>query len=223
MQTEQKCEIAGRDVQMPELPIDKVRHAVLRPGKQKVQIVSVAVDDGERVSIQQPEPWLKRGIEHRFEHTAIGERELALARPGLRIVNTARGNHVDYAALVSAIDDGRVAGAALDVFPTEPPDNAEAVLHHERIIVTPHLGALTAEAQERVAIDVAEQIAAILRGEPAQYAVNAPMIAAETMVIVAPYIGVVHERAFGRTADFRRDEGEDINDTRLVAGIRIWF
>ena len=54
----------------------------------------------------------------------------------------------------------------------------DPVLHHERIIVTPHLGASTAEAQERVAVDVAEQILAILRGEPAQYAVNAPMIAA---------------------------------------------
>jgi D-3-phosphoglycerate dehydrogenase len=120
----------------------------------------------------------------------IGERELANARPSLRIINTARGNHIDYDALVRAIDEGRVAGAALDVFPAEPPDPKSPVLHHDRIIVTPHLGALTAEAQERVAVDVAEQIAAILRGEPAQYAVNAPMIAAETMAIVAPYIRV---------------------------------
>jgi D-3-phosphoglycerate dehydrogenase len=125
----------------------------------------------------------------------IGENELAKARPSLRIVNTARGNHIDYDALVRAIDDGRIAGAALDVFPIEPPDPKSAVLHRPRIIVTPHLGALTAEAQERVAVDVAEQIAAILRGEPAQYAVNAPMIAAETMAVVAPYIAVAERVA----------------------------
>ena len=125
----------------------------------------------------------------------IGERELAKAKPSLRLINTARGNHVDYDALVKAIDDGRVAGAALDVFPQEPPDMASAVLHNDRIIVTPHLGALTAEAQERVAVDVAEQILAILRGEPALYAVNAPMIAAETMTVIAPYLPVAEKAA----------------------------
>lgn len=125
----------------------------------------------------------------------IGERELNKAKPSLRIINTARGNHIDYAALVRAVDDGRIAGAALDVFAIEPPDMADAVLHNEHIIVTPHLGALTAEAQERVAVDVAEQILAILRGEPAQYAVNAPMIAAETMSALAPYVSVAEKAA----------------------------
>ncbi len=125
----------------------------------------------------------------------VGEKQLALARPSLRIVNTARGDLIDTGALVAAIDAGRVAGAALDVFPSEPPDMADAGLHHERIIVTPHLGASTAEAQERVSVDVAKQILAILRGEPAQYAVNAPMIAAETMTVIAPYIAVAEKAA----------------------------
>ena len=125
----------------------------------------------------------------------IGERELAKARPTLFLINTARGNHVDYDALVKAIDAGRIAGAAIDVFPVEPPDMASPVLHNDRVIVTPHLGALTAEAQERVAVDVAEQIVAILRGEHAQYAVNAPMIAAETMTVIAPYIAVAEKAA----------------------------
>ncbi|MDP9238653.1 MAG: phosphoglycerate dehydrogenase [Chloroflexota bacterium] len=125
----------------------------------------------------------------------IGERELALARPSLRLINTARSNHVDYDALVRAIDEERVAGAAIDVFPQEPPDMASPVLHNDKIIVTPHLGALTLEAQERVAVDVAEQILAILRGEPAQYAVNAPMIAAETMTVIAPYLTVAEKVA----------------------------
>ena len=125
----------------------------------------------------------------------IGERELAKARPSLFLINTARGNHVDYDAMVKAIDAGRLAGAAIDVFPQEPPDMAAPVLHNDRIIVTPHLGALTAEAQERVAVVVAEQIAAILRGEAAQYAVNAPIIAAETMTVIAPYISVAEMAA----------------------------
>jgi D-3-phosphoglycerate dehydrogenase len=125
----------------------------------------------------------------------IGERELTKCKPSLRLINTARGNHVDYDALSKAIDEGRIAGAAIDVFPEEPPDMASAVLHNDKIIVTPHLGALTAEAQERVAVDVALQILAILRGEPAQYAVNAPMIAAETMTVIAPYIPVAEKAA----------------------------
>ncbi len=125
----------------------------------------------------------------------IGARELSKVKKSLRLINTARGNHVDYDALSRAVDEGRVAGAALDVFPQEPPDMASAVLHNDKIIVTPHLGALTAEAQERVAIDVAEQILAILRGEPALYAVNAPMIAAETMTMMAPYLPVAQKVA----------------------------
>jgi D-3-phosphoglycerate dehydrogenase len=134
----------------------------------------------------------------------IGERELQHARPTLRVINAARGELVDYDALVAAIDAGRVAGAALDVFANEPKGKAhrdgspfwsQPALHHERIIVTPHLAASTAEAQERVAIDVAEQILAVLRGEPAEYAVNAPMIAAETMTFIAPYIPVAEKVA----------------------------
>ncbi len=125
----------------------------------------------------------------------IGARELSLVKPSLRLINTARGDLIDMEALVAAVDGGKLAGAAIDVFPKEPPDMASPVLHHDRIIVTPHLGASTAEAQERVAVDVARQILAILRGEPAQYAVNAPLIAAETMTVIAPYIPVAEKVA----------------------------
>jgi D-3-phosphoglycerate dehydrogenase len=125
----------------------------------------------------------------------IGAEQLAKAKPSLRIINTARGDLVDNDAVADAIDEGRIAGAALDVFPVEPPDMSSRWLHHPAITVTPHLGASTAEAQERVAIDVAKQILAILRGEPAQYAVNAPMIAAETMSFIQPYIAVAEQVA----------------------------
>ncbi|HTE86613.1 MAG TPA: phosphoglycerate dehydrogenase, partial [Dehalococcoidia bacterium] len=104
----------------------------------------------------------------------IGAEELKLVKPTIRLINTARGGVIDEEALAGALREGRVAGAAIDVF-TEEPATANPLLQAPNLITTPHLGASTAEAQERVAVDVAEQIAAVLRGEPAQYAVNAPM------------------------------------------------
>ncbi len=125
----------------------------------------------------------------------IGEEQFRKMKATARVINTGRGELIDNEALVAALDAGLIAGAALDVFPQEPPDMASAFLHHDKIIVTPHLGASTAEAQERVAVDVAVQILAILRGEPAMYAVNAPMIAIETMSVIAPYIPVAEQAA----------------------------
>ena len=119
----------------------------------------------------------------------IGDTELALMKPSVRIVNTARGGIVDEEALCRAVTEGRVAGAALDVFEGEPKVNPK-LLESESIIVTPHLGASTAEAQERVALDVVEQIIAVFKGEPARYAVNAPLIPPETLSFLAPYIEV---------------------------------
>ena len=124
----------------------------------------------------------------------LGEEQLRMAKPGVRIINTARGELIDDGALLRAIDDGRVAGAAIDVFREEPPGESP-LLTHDRIIVTPHLGALTAEAQERVAVDVAEQVLAVLRGEPALYAVNAPLVSAETMEVLRPFLEVAERTA----------------------------
>jgi D-3-phosphoglycerate dehydrogenase len=124
----------------------------------------------------------------------LGEEQLRKVKPGVRIVNTARGELIDEGALVRAIDDGRVAGAAIDVFREEPPGESP-LLTHDRIIVTPHLGASTAEAQERVAVDVAEQVLAVLRGEPARYAVNAPLVSAETMAVLRPFLDVAERTA----------------------------
>ena len=124
----------------------------------------------------------------------LGEEELSKMKPGVRIVNTARGELIDEMALVRAIDEGRVAGAAIDVFREEPPGESPLVTH-DRIIVTPHLGASTEEAQERVAVDVAEQVLAVLRGEPALYAVNAPLVSAETMAVLRPFLDVAERTA----------------------------
>jgi len=124
----------------------------------------------------------------------LGEKEFHQVKPGVRIINTGRGELLDENALIRAIDDGRVAGAAIDVFREEPPGE-NPLLKHDKIIVTPHLGALTEEAQERVAVDAAEEVLAVLRGEPARYAVNAPLVSAETMEVLRPFMDVAERTA----------------------------
>ncbi len=127
--------------------------------------------------------------------TLIGESEFKLAKPTLRIINVSRGGQVDEAALIAALDSNRVAGAAIDVFEQEPPPMDLPVLKHPKVIVTPHLGASTAEAQERVAVDVAHQVLAVLRGEPALYAVNLPFMAADTFKQISPYLQAATQAA----------------------------
>jgi D-3-phosphoglycerate dehydrogenase len=117
----------------------------------------------------------------------IGEAEIARMKEGVRLINVARGGIIDEAALAAAVASGKVAGAAIDVFTSEPPKD-NPLVDDPRIIITPHLGASTAEAQERVAIDVAEQIVEVLGGKPARYAVNAPMLAPETLQVIQPYM-----------------------------------
>ncbi len=117
----------------------------------------------------------------------LGEKELALVKPTVRIVNAARGGLIDEEALAKAVREKRVAGAAVDVFPKEPVTDS-ILFKEENIIVTPHLGASTTEAQAIVVKDVVEQIIDIFRGQPARYAVNAPFIPAETLTVLAPFM-----------------------------------
>ena len=117
----------------------------------------------------------------------IGAKELAKVKPTVRIINCARGGLIDERELAKAVKEKRVAGAAIDVFPTEPA--TESVLFEsDNIIVTPHLGASTTEAQATAARDVAEQIIDVFKGQPARYAVNAPFISAETLTVLAPFV-----------------------------------
>jgi D-3-phosphoglycerate dehydrogenase len=117
----------------------------------------------------------------------IGAEGLALVKPTVRIINCARGGLIDEQLLAKAVKEGRIAGAAIDVFSTEPA--IESVLFEDNnIIVTPHLGASTTEAQTMVAKDVAEQIIDIFKGQPARYSVNAPFISAETLSVLAPFM-----------------------------------
>jgi D-3-phosphoglycerate dehydrogenase len=101
----------------------------------------------------------------------IGARELLRAKPGLRIINTARGGLVDEAALIEALRSGRVAGAGIDVFVDEPVTEHE-LFGFDNVVVTPHLGASTAEAQDKAGVAIADQVLLALRGEFVPYAVN---------------------------------------------------
>lgn len=117
----------------------------------------------------------------------LGAAELARVKPGVRIVNCARGGLIDEAALLAALEDGRVAGAALDVFGKEPPaDNP--LLQLPNVVTTPHLGASTQEAQINVAEAVAEQVSLVLRKEHATTAVNLPPLPPEDLRATAPYL-----------------------------------
>ena len=116
----------------------------------------------------------------------IGAKQIAMMKPGARIVNTARGGLIDEEALVKAIKEKKLAGAAIDVFAAEPCTKS-ILFEVENIIVTPHLGASTAEAQVTAAKDVVVQIIDVFNGCSPRYAVNAPMIPAETLSILAPF------------------------------------
>ncbi len=113
----------------------------------------------------------------------IGAKQLAKLKPTARIINTARGGLIDRQALIKAIDEGKMAGAAFDVFSTEPMTESP-LFKRDEIIVTPHLGASTTEAQVNVAKDIAEQVLAVLQGKFSKYAVNAPHISPELMPFI---------------------------------------
>ncbi len=122
----------------------------------------------------------------------IDARVLAGARPGARLVNAARGGIVDEAALYRALSEGRLAGAASDVFLREPVGE-NPLLTLPNFVATPHIAASTVEAQASVASDVAEEVLAVLRGELPRYAVNAPSLPPEEMALLRPY-AVLAER-----------------------------
>jgi len=118
----------------------------------------------------------------------IGEAAIAKMKDGVRIINCARGGLVDEDALCQAIKSGKVAGAALDVFVQEPLPADHPLLALDEVIVTPHLGASTSEAQDSVAITIAEQVANYLSSGAITGAVNVPAVTAEVLESIGPYI-----------------------------------
>lgn len=128
----------------------------------------------------------------------LNDETFAKMKKGVRIINVARGGVIDEEALVKALDAGIVAQAALDVFTVEPPPTDSKLVLHERVTVTPHLGASTMEAQEGVAIEIAEAVVGALRGELAATAVNAPMVPAEVLTELKPFVELAEK--LGRLA-----------------------
>lgn len=127
---------------------------------------------------------------------------LKRARPGVRIINCARGGLVDERALRAAVDSGHVAGAAFDVF-SEEPATENPLFGSERIVVTPHLGASTREAQENVAVQVASQMSDYLLDGAVANAVNIPSIPAEEAKRLGPYMRLADQlgRLAGQVAE----------------------
>jgi len=122
----------------------------------------------------------------------INAETIATMKDGVRLINCARGGIIDEQALADGIASGKVAGAALDVFEAEPPTDSP-VIGLEKVIITPHLGASTVEAQKNVAISVANQCISVLSGGAAKYVVNAPMIPAEQQAVVEPYAALAQK------------------------------
>jgi len=119
----------------------------------------------------------------------IGRSELKLVKPTAMLINCARGGILDEKALYDALNQGKLAGAAIDVFSKEPAQD-NILLQSDKVITTPHLAASTLEAEASASIDIAEQVVAILQGQPPRSPVNAPMIPAEAMSVLGPYIQV---------------------------------
>ncbi|XP_062156726.1 D-3-phosphoglycerate dehydrogenase 2, chloroplastic-like [Alnus glutinosa] len=144
----------------------------------------------------------------------FNDETFANMKKGVRIINVARGGVIDEDALVRALDSGIVAQAALDVFTEEPPPTDSKLVQCENVIVTPHLGASTKEAQEGVAIEIAEAVVGALKGELSATAVNAPMVPPEVVSELSPY--VVLAEKLGRLAVQLVAGGSGIKSVRVV-------
>ena len=118
----------------------------------------------------------------------LGKDEFNIVKPGVRIINCARGQLIDEEALIQAIKDGKVAQAALDVYSKEPVDPDSPLMDVPEIICTPHLGASTGEAQDKVAIAICDQLIDFLKYGSIRNAVNMPSIDEETLKQIKPYL-----------------------------------
>lgn len=161
--------------------ISKARAAQL--GIQMVDTVEQVCREADFLTVHLPKTSETKAI--------IGAPEFDVMKPTARVINVARGGIVDEAALVEALKDGKIAGAAVDVYEKEPPGE-HPLFALPQVVVTPHLGASTEEAQTRAGTAIAEQVLLALRGELAPYAVN---IAAggEFSEVLRPFIGLTEK------------------------------
>jgi len=130
----------------------------------------------------------------------ISTSTLQKCKDGVKIINCARGGIVNEEDLINALDSGKVSAAAFDVYETEPPDFSGRLINHPKIVTTPHLGASTDEAQEKVAIQIAKQIIELFQKKSARGVVNAAAIEVESDNELTPYvrlaenIGILHSQ-----------------------------
>jgi D-3-phosphoglycerate dehydrogenase len=162
----------------PYVPDEHAR----RNGMEPLELDAL-LEAADFVSLHVPLTETTRGI--------LSAARIARLRPSAFVVNCARGGLVDDAALLAALDDGRLAGAGVDVFVSEPVAPDDPLPRHPKIVATPHLGASTVEAQVNVAAQVATEVLAVLEGRPAQFAVNAPSLRPEDVEALAPYVDLV--------------------------------
>ena len=141
--------------------------------------VETIIEKADVITVHVPLNKATRGI--------IGPEQIAKLKPGVMLVNVARGGVYDEAAVAAGLAEGKIAGAAFDVFEKEPPVDSP-LLTAPNTVLTPHLGASTAEAQVRVAEEACEQVIDVLAGRSARYAVNAPLLTPETARAIAPYL-----------------------------------
>tara|TARA_R110002096_G_scaffold435548_1_gene661385 strand:- start:39827 stop:41404 length:1578 start_codon:yes stop_codon:yes gene_type:complete len=153
---------------------------------EEIGVEKVELDDllarADFISLHTPLTDATRGI--------LGKSAFAKMKDGVRIVNCARGGLIDEAALKDALDSGKVAGVALDVFEVEPAKE-NALFGYENVVATPHLGASTSEAQVNVAVQVAEQMADYLLDGAVTNALNMPSLTAEESKRLSPYMSLV--------------------------------
>jgi len=152
----------------------------------------------------------------------IGEAAFAKMKDGVRIINCARGGLVDETALYNAIKAGKVAGAALDVFVKEPIAEDHPLLTLDEVVMTPHLGASTTEAQDSVAITTAEEVADFLSTGTIAGAVNVPAVSAEALQTIQPYLTLGEKLGSFQAQYFTQPVGEvQINYNGEVAELDV--
>ncbi len=151
----------------------------LREGVELVDL-NTLFEQADYISVHTPLTRDTRGL--------INDAAFERMKDGVRLINCARGGIIDEPALLRALESGKVAGAAVDVFEKEPPPADHPFIGHPKILATPHLGASTEEAQVNVALDVVEQILAILDGQPPRSAVNMPAVSAEVLARIQPHL-----------------------------------
>ncbi|MBN2120651.1 MAG: phosphoglycerate dehydrogenase [Candidatus Omnitrophica bacterium] len=123
----------------------------------------------------------------------ISHKEFSLMKPTARIINSARGGIIDEKALCEALKDKKIAGAALDVYGKEPPEKNDPLFGLDNIVLSPHLGASTQEAQVNVAVEIAECVRDALYGRSLRNAVNFPTLEPEVWQVLSPYIGLAEK------------------------------